>query len=48
MLQNDEEVKGAIMEWLNRLAAEVYDESIQNVVTHCDKFLKVRGDYVEK
>ena len=48
MLQNDEEVKDAIKEWLNGLAAEVYDEGVQKVVAHYDKCLKVRGDYVEK
>jgi hypothetical protein len=29
--KSDEEVKGAVKEWLNGLAAEVYDEFIQNL-----------------
>jgi len=31
--KNDEEVKDAIKEWLNGLAAEVFDEGLQNLVT---------------
>jgi hypothetical protein len=38
-----EEVKDAVKEWLNGLAAEVYDEG-----TRYDKCLNVGGDYVEK
>jgi len=30
---SNEEVKDAIKEWLNGLAAEVYDEGIQKLVT---------------
>jgi histone-lysine N-methyltransferase SETMAR len=46
--RNDEEVKDAVKEWLNGLAAEVYDEGIQKLVTRYDKCLNVGGDYVEK
>jgi hypothetical protein len=46
--KNDEEVKDAVKEWLNGLAAEVYDEGIQKLVTRYDKCLNVGGDYVEK
>jgi histone-lysine N-methyltransferase SETMAR len=46
--KSDEEVKHAVREWLNGLAAEVYDEGIQKLVTHYDKRLNVSGDYVEK
>jgi histone-lysine N-methyltransferase SETMAR len=46
--KNDEEVKDAVKEWLNGLAAEVYDEGIQKLVTSYDKCLNVGGDYVEK
>jgi histone-lysine N-methyltransferase SETMAR len=46
--KSDEEVKDAVKEWLNGLAAEVYDEGIQKLVTRYDKYLKVGGDYVEK
>jgi hypothetical protein len=31
--KSDEEVKVAVKEWLNGLAAEVYDEGIQKLVT---------------
>jgi hypothetical protein len=46
--KSDEEVKDAVKEWLNVLAAEVYDEGIQKLVTRYDKCLNVGGDYVEK
>jgi hypothetical protein len=46
--KSDEEVKDAVREWLNGLAAEVYDEGIQKLVTRYDKCLNVGGDYVEK
>jgi histone-lysine N-methyltransferase SETMAR len=46
--KSGEEVKDAVREWLNGLAAEVYDEGIQKLVTRCDKCLNVGGDYVEK
>jgi histone-lysine N-methyltransferase SETMAR len=46
--KSGEEVKkDAVKEWLNGLAAEVYDEGIQKLVTRCDKCLNVGGDYVE-
>jgi hypothetical protein len=31
--KSDEEVNDAVKEWLNGLAAEVYDEGIQKLVT---------------
>jgi histone-lysine N-methyltransferase SETMAR len=46
--KGDEEVNDAVKEWLNGLAAEVYEEGIQKLVTHYDKCLKVGGDYSEK
>jgi histone-lysine N-methyltransferase SETMAR len=39
--KSDEDVKDAVMEWLNGLAAEVYDEGIQKLVTRYDKCLNV-------
>jgi hypothetical protein len=33
---------------LNGLAAEVYDEGIQKLVTRYDKCMNVGGEYVEK
>jgi histone-lysine N-methyltransferase SETMAR len=46
--KSDEEVEDAVKEWLNGLAAEVYEEGIQKLVTRYDKCLNVGGDYVEK
>jgi histone-lysine N-methyltransferase SETMAR len=46
--KSDEEVKDAVKVWLNGLAAEVYDEGIQKLVTRYDKCLNVGGDYVQK
>jgi hypothetical protein len=46
--KSDEEVKDAVKEWLNGLAAEVYDEGIQKLVTRYDKCMNVGGDCVEK
>jgi hypothetical protein len=40
-------VKGAVKEWLNGLAAEVYDEGIQKFITRYDKRLNVSGVCVE-
>jgi histone-lysine N-methyltransferase SETMAR len=45
---SDEEVKDAVKQWLNGLAAEVCDEGIQIFFTRCDRCLNVRGDYVDK
>jgi hypothetical protein len=46
--KSDEELKDALKEWLNGLAAAVYDEGIQKLVTRYDRCLNVGGDYVEK
>ena len=46
--KRNEEVKDTVKEWLNGLAAEVYNEGIQNLITRCDKCLNVGGDCVEK
>jgi histone-lysine N-methyltransferase SETMAR len=46
--KSDEEVKDAIKEWLNGLAAEVCDKGIQKLITCYDKSLNVSGNYVEK
>jgi hypothetical protein len=35
--KSDEEVKDAVKEWLNGLAAEFYDEGIQKLVTRYDQ-----------
>jgi hypothetical protein len=44
--RSDETVKDAVKEWLNRQAAEVYDEDTQKRVTRYDTCLNVGGDYV--
>jgi hypothetical protein len=41
-------VKDAVMSWLNGLAAESYDEGIQQLVTSYDKRRTVGGDCVEE
>jgi hypothetical protein len=46
--KSNAEQKDAIKERLNGLVAEVYDKSIQKLITRYDKCLKVCGDYVEK
>jgi hypothetical protein len=43
--KSDEEVKDAVKEWLNGLAAEVYDEGIQKFVIRYDKCQNVGGDF---
>jgi hypothetical protein len=43
-----DEVKAAVKECLNGLAAEVYDEGIQKLVAVYGNCLNVGGDYVEK
>jgi hypothetical protein len=48
LFKSNEEVEDAVKERLNGLAAEVYDEGIQKLVTRYDKCLNVGGDYVEK
>ena len=45
---SDEEVKDAVKQWSNGLAAEVYDEGKQKLFTRYDGCLNVRDDYVEK
>jgi hypothetical protein len=46
--KSNDEVKESFKQWLNGLAAEVYDEGIRKLVTGCDKRLSVGGDCVEK
>jgi hypothetical protein len=47
-LKSVEEVKDDVKEWLNGLAAEVYDEGIVKLLSRLDKCLNLYGDYVEK
>jgi histone-lysine N-methyltransferase SETMAR len=46
--KSDEEVKDAVKEWLNGLAAEVYGEGIVKLLSRLDKCPNLYGDYVEK
>jgi histone-lysine N-methyltransferase SETMAR len=47
-LEYNEEVKNAIREWLNGLAAAVYNEGIQKLVTCYEKRLNIGGNYLQK
>jgi hypothetical protein len=44
----DEEVKETVIDWLNRLATDFYDEKIVKLVQGLDKCLNRNGDYVDK
>jgi len=46
--KSNEEVKDSIKEWLNILAAEVYDEGIQKLIKRYDRCPNVCGNCVEK
>jgi hypothetical protein len=46
--KSNKEVKEAVKLWSNGLAAEVYDEGIQKLITRYDKCLNVGDDYVQK
>jgi len=46
--KSDEEVKDDVKKWLSGLAAVVYDEGIQKLVTGYGKCQNVGGDCVEK
>jgi hypothetical protein len=39
--KSEEEAKDAVKEWLNGLAAEVYDKGIQKLDTRYDKCMNV-------
>ena len=45
---NDEDLKDAILTWLNNRAATWYEEGIHKLVSRNDKCLIIKGDYVEK
>ena len=44
---NDEDLKDAVVIWLNNQAATWYEEGIQKLVPRYDKCLHVKGDCVE-
>jgi hypothetical protein len=41
-------VKETVMDWLNGLVADFYDEGIVKLVQHSGKYLNHSGDYIEK
>ncbi|XP_071043084.1 histone-lysine N-methyltransferase SETMAR-like [Parasteatoda tepidariorum] len=47
-LQDDDEVKTVVMQWLRNQAADFYEEGIQKLLQRYDKCLNVEGNYVEK
>lgn len=47
-LQDDDEVKTVVMQWLTSQAADFYEEGIQKLVQRYDKCLNIAGNYVEK
>ncbi|KAG8195681.1 hypothetical protein JTE90_003825 [Oedothorax gibbosus] len=47
-LQDDDEVKTVVMQWLTSQAADFYEEGIQKPVQRYDKCLNIGGNYVEK
>jgi histone-lysine N-methyltransferase SETMAR len=44
----NEEPMDGVNNWLHNLAAEFFDEGLQNLVSRYDKCLNVDGNYVEK
>ena len=47
-LQDDNEVKTSVIQWLTSQAAEFYEEGTQKLVPRYDKCLNIHGNYVEK
>ena len=47
-LQDDNEVKTFVIQWLRSQAAEFYEEGIQKLVPRYDKCLNIHENYVEK
>jgi hypothetical protein len=45
---DDEDLRRAVLDWLNSQAAVWYEEGISKLVSQYDNCLKVQGDYVEK
>ena len=44
----DDENIPAVVDWLNSQVAVWYEEGISKLVSRYDKYLSVKGDYVEK
>ena len=47
-LQDDDDVKTVVRQWLASQAADFYEEGIQKLVQRYDKCLNIEGNYVEK
>jgi hypothetical protein len=45
---DDEDLRRAVMDWLNSQAAVWYEEGISKLVSWYDKCLNAQGDYVER
>ena len=45
---NDDDLKNAVVTWLNNQATTGYEEGIHKLVPRYDKCLNVKGDYTEK
>ena len=45
--QADAEVQHALSEWFRLQSPEFHAEGVRSLVTHCDKWLNIQGDYVE-
>jgi ABC-type amino acid transport substrate-binding protein len=42
----DDDLQHAVVDWLNRLAADWYDVGIGKLVSRYDKYFNVESDYV--
>ena len=47
-LQDDDQVKTVVMQWLTSQAGDFYEEGIHKLVQRYDKCLNIEGNYVEK
>ena len=45
---NDEDLKAAVVTWLNNQAATWYEDCIHKLVPRYDKCLNVKGNHVER
>jgi hypothetical protein len=45
---DDEDLRRAVLDWLNSQAVVWYEERISKLVSRYDKCLSVQADYVEK
>jgi hypothetical protein len=45
---NNDDIKQAVKKWLSSQAATFYEEGMQKLVPHYDKYLNNSGNYVGK